>query len=156
MVVPFQVLCLSMPVKAMGFVFAPALFAVGKPAVNLVNMVITAIVMTAAFLVGVRFGAVGVCVAWTAVYPLVFLVTSWRSLRVLDLGLGDLLKETWFPFAASLVTLVVLFAIRSSGIIPETIVYVVLLPLIGACLFAVSVFVFQREEYAKLKGFLVG
>jgi O-antigen/teichoic acid export membrane protein len=155
-VVPFQVLCLSMPVKAMGFVFAPAIFAVGRPVVNLGNMIITGIVMTAAFLAGVRFGPVGVCVAWTAVYPPVFLFTSWRSLKVLNLGLGDFFKETWFPFAASLVTLLVLFAIRSSVIMPAATAAMVLLPLVGACLFAALVFAFQREEYAKLKGFLVG
>lgn len=155
-VVPFQILCLSMPVRAMGFIFAPAVFALGRPTVNLVNMVITCIVMTAAFLVGVRYGAVGVCLAWAIVYPIVFVGTSWRSLRVLGLGLDDFFRETWFPFAASLATLLILLAVRSSPAMPHNLAAMVILPIAGAILFAGLVFAFQREEYARLKGFLVG
>jgi len=77
-------------------------------------------------------------------------------LRLLGLGLPDFFRETWFPFMASLATLLILLAVRSSQAMPHNLVAMVLLPLAGAILFAGLVFAFQREEYARLKGFLVG
>jgi O-antigen/teichoic acid export membrane protein len=155
-VVPFQILCLSMPVRALAVIFPPAVFAVGRAAVNLVNMVITFVVMAIAFLVGVRFGVLGVCVAWATAYPLVFLATSWRSLSVLDVKLTELLKETSFPFGASLLTLLVLMSLRAGLVLPATIGSMIALTLLGICMFLGLVFAFQRHEYARLKGFLLG
>jgi len=155
-VVPFQLLCLMMPLKALGPVLPPAVFAIGKPKVNLVNMIITAFIMGVAFLIGVKGGILGVCTAWIVAYPVVFLITSWRSLKVLGLSLKDFLLEIKFPFLASLLMLICLELLKFAPILSQDLSALVILPLFGAVLYLSLLLFFKREEYYKLKSFLTG
>src|SRR5262249_18728337 len=68
-VVPFRVLCLIMRVKALSPFLPPPVFAIGKPAVNLVNKVFAFVVMACAFLAAIHYGVVGICLAWVIVFP---------------------------------------------------------------------------------------
>jgi O-antigen/teichoic acid export membrane protein len=155
-VVPFQLLCLVMPFKALSPVLPPAVFAIGKPRVNLVNMILTAVMMGAAFLIGVHAGILGVCVAWLIAYPVVFLLTSWRNLKALGLSLKELLWEISFPLLASLLMLVSLALLKITVIAPQSWNALVLLPLFGIVIYSVLVLIFKKEEYSRLKVFLIG
>lgn len=155
-VVPFQMLCLIMPFKALSPLLPPAVFAIGKPKVNLVNMVITAFVMGVAFLVGVQGGIIGVCIAWIIAYPIVFLITARRSLNALGLSLNDFLSEIKFPFFASLLMLICLELMKAALALSESIGSLMILSLFGAAIYAILILVFKREEYDKLKSFLLG
>jgi O-antigen/teichoic acid export membrane protein len=155
-VVPFQVLCLIMPLRALGFIMPPAVFATGRPSVNLVNMVLTFVAMAAAFLVGVRYGVVGVCLAWVAAYPLVFLVATWRSARVLGLSLAEVLRQMWFPFFASAAILVLVMALKR-GFPAWANLGVLAAVAMGALgIYAALIFVFRKDDYLRLKGALLG
>lgn len=155
-VVPFQMLCLIMPLKALSPILPPAVFAIGKPNVNLVNMIITAFVMGIAFLIGINAGILGVCAAWIIAYPIVFLIASWRSLKVLGLSLKDFLREIQFPFFASLFMLISLELLKAVMITSQNLSALMILPLFGAVLYLSLVLFFKREEYYKLKSFLTG
>jgi O-antigen/teichoic acid export membrane protein len=155
-VVPFQVLCLIMPLRALGFIMPPAVFATGKPSVNLVNMVVTFVAMAAAFLVGVRYGVVGVCLAWVVAYPVVFLVATWRSARVLGLSLAEVLRQMWFPFLASAAILVLVIALKR-GFPAWANLGVLAAVVMGALgVYAALIFVFRKDDYLRLKGALLG
>jgi O-antigen/teichoic acid export membrane protein len=155
-VLPFQLLCLVMPLRAMSFIMPPAVFATGKPSVNLVNMVVTFAAMAAAFLVGVRYGVAGVCIAWLAVFPFVFLVTTWRSARALGLSLAEILRQIAFPFIASAAILGAVLALKSgfpTGANPGTLAAIAVCALAA---YAALVFLFRRDDYLRLKGALLG
>lgn len=154
--VPFQMLCLIMPLKALSPVLPPAVFAIGKPRVNLVNMIITALVMGFAFLVGVKAGILGVCVAWLIAYPVVFLITGQRSLKALGLSLKGLLSEIKFPFFSSILMLISAELIRRMILLPQALNPLVILPWFGMAFYFTLVLVFKREEYTRLKAFLLG
>jgi O-antigen/teichoic acid export membrane protein len=155
-VVPFQILCLLMPLKSLSPILPPAVFATGKPMVNLVNMAVSFVVMAAAFLVGVRFGILGVCLAWAIAYPFVFLLTSQRCLRAIDLTLVDMLREMWFPSMASVAIFVLVMFFKTSTANLVNIPMLTVLALSAAALYAALVLLFRREEYLRLKGFLLG
>ncbi len=155
-VLPFQVLCLIMPLRALSPILPPAVFATGQPMVNLVNMIITFVVMAAAFLVGVRYGIVGVCIAWVAAYPFVFLVATQRCARVLGLSLGDVLRQIWFPFSASAAMLLIVMGLKTgfpAWVNLGVLAAVALIALVG---YAALIFVFRKEDYLRLKGALLG
>jgi O-antigen/teichoic acid export membrane protein len=100
-VVPFQLVCVILPLKAFDPVISPAILGIGKPEVGLWNQAITFVVMAIAFVVGVKGGVTGLCIAWVVVYPLVFLLTTWRNLRALGIPFMQLVSAIRFSALSS-------------------------------------------------------
>jgi O-antigen/teichoic acid export membrane protein len=155
-VVPFQVLCLIMPVKALSPILPPAVFAIGKPVVNLFNMVFTFVVMAAAFLVGVQYGVVGLCLAWVVVYPVVFLISTRRCARAIGLRLVDVLREIWFPFLASAAILALVMTVKSALVLSTHLVAVVMMLPVALAMYAALILLFRKNECLSLKHVLFG
>jgi teichuronic acid exporter len=153
-IVPFQLLCLILPLKALNNVPPPAVFAVGKPKVNLVNMAIASLSMAIALLIGVKGGLLGICFAWISVYPIVFLVTSMRCLKVLGISLRQFLSEIAFPFFASTIMLILILLLKK--IIPalQPMSTLIILTMFSITFYFGLAMLFKKEEYAKLKSLL--
>lgn len=155
LVVPFQILCLSLPLKALAAILPPALFGVGQARVNVVNMSIILVLMTIAIAIGVRWGVLGLCLAWVTGYPLAFLWTSRRALSALGLGLKALFAESVFATLASLSMGAVVLASRPLIAGPEaTLAALVLSIAIGAATYGAFVLVFQRSLVTEIRGLL--
>lgn len=110
-VLPFQILCLVLPLKSLGSLFPPALFAIDRPQVNVVNMALSLAGMGVAFVVGVQYGLIGLCLAWLAGYPIIFCVTAYRALGALGVSVRKAALGVRFPLVA---TLVMAFALAAS------------------------------------------
>lgn len=85
-----QLLCIVGLLRALGFLGPPLLDGIGKPELTLRYMTAAAIVVPAMFLVGAnvlgdRFGMMSVAIAWAVGYPLAFLVLSYLVVRSIDL-----------------------------------------------------------------------
>jgi len=100
-VLPFQLISIVLPLKALSSILPPALFAIGRPAVNIVNMAISVCIMSVAFLVGVQKGLVGVCLAWVIAYPMVFVIINKRALDALHIPLTSYFREILFPLTSA-------------------------------------------------------
>jgi len=104
-----QLLALAMPFMTLQILFAPATNAVGREAVALRVAMCGAVILPAAFLVGVRFGIVGMAYAWLIGMPLLLVVSAALSLPAIGLS-----AATWARsaspgfFAAAGMVLVVL------------------------------------------------
>lgn len=153
-VVPFQLLCLALPFKALSPILSPAVFAIGRPMVNLVNMVMTAGAMAAAFLVGVRAGIIGVCVAWVAVYPVVFGVTTIRSLRTLGIPAAQYVAELRFPLLASASMWGAIKLLGNVIHTPQPLYALVLFTVFGLLFYLSLAVALKREEYAEIRSLL--
>lgn len=101
-VVPFQILCLVLPFRALGLLFAPALFGTGRPRVAVENNAITLGCVAVALIVGVQWGVVGLCVGWLVGYVPVFCATAYRSLAALEIPVGRAVAVIGIPLAATL------------------------------------------------------
>lgn len=89
---PFvTVLALTMPFMTVQVMFPPVCNALGRPGLNTVISGVGAVMMPVAFLVGIRFGAIGLAWAWLTVYPLFTLVTIRIAGAPLGLRARDLL-----------------------------------------------------------------
>src|SRR5262249_54858697 len=102
-VIPFQILCLALPFRALGLLFAPALFGTGRPRVAVENNAIPLAVVAVALVVGVQWGVVGLCAGWLVGYIPAFFVTAYRALATLGIPAGRAVPVMVIPLAATLV-----------------------------------------------------
>lgn len=153
-IVPFQLLCLTLPLKALSAIFSPALFAVGKPSVNLINMAITSIVMAIAFLIGVKGELLGVCIAWIFAYSIVFIITTVNYLKVLGIPLKQYGSELIFPFVVSILMLISILLFREIIIGFQPLSTLTILVLVGSVFYLSLALIFKKDKYLELKRLL--
>ncbi len=96
-VLPLQILSMVTAFRAIHLVNAPLEMAVGRPGVSILNFGIIISVLALSFLAGASFGLIGLAYAWLS-FPVVFLVTTSITLRLIGLPLGVYLKELKHPF----------------------------------------------------------
>lgn len=83
-------LALAMPMMTLQTLYAPASDACGRPGIGAKNGATGAILLPAAFLIGVHWGLMGLVAAWFAAYPLYLAISTWRTLPVIGVRLRDL------------------------------------------------------------------
>lgn len=88
---PLKTLCLMSILRSMAVLSAPLTNALGMPGIALFNSLLCALFMPAAFWVGARSGIEGISLAWLLVYPFLFLIMLWNSIRIIRISM----KEYW-------------------------------------------------------------
>ncbi len=101
-ILPLQLLTLIMPFRMLGNIMSPVLRGIGRADAALLNLIISAFIMTSAFLIGSNWGLIGICYAWLIAYPLVYSIVIIRSMRVFDIPLISYLKCLYKPIIAAL------------------------------------------------------
>jgi O-antigen/teichoic acid export membrane protein len=120
-VVPFQILCLVLPFRAVGLLFPPVLLAIGRPRIAVENNAATLASVALALLVGAQWGVVGLCVGWLAGYVPVFCAVASRSLVVLQIPLGRAVAAIAPPLGVGMVMSIGVLGARSlvAGVLPQ-------------------------------------
>ena len=101
-ILPLQLLTLIMPFRMLGNIMSPVLRGIGRADTAVINLGLSAVIMTSAFLIGTKWGLLGVCYAWLIAYPLVYSIVITRSMRVFAIPLGSYLKSLLKPGIAAL------------------------------------------------------
>ncbi len=156
-VLPLQILAIVMPIRMISTILPPVLWGVGRPAVSAVNYLIAAIIMPLAFVVGVRSGPVGLAMAWLVAYPIIYLVTIVRTVRVIQLSGIKLLGAMWRPALAGGVMYIAVIAARhflptDLGGVVRLVTFVVT----GIGVYSVLVFAFYRDGVNEIQELLKG
>ncbi|GLV24039.1 lipopolysaccharide biosynthesis protein [Sphingobium sp. Cam5-1] len=90
---PFvSVLALAMPFMTLQVMFAPVSNALGRPGTTARIAAVGAILMPAAFLIGIQFGAIGLAWAWLGAFPILTIVTARLAGGPMGLRLSDLIR----------------------------------------------------------------
>jgi teichuronic acid exporter len=97
---PLKILCFVSAFKAISAIYGPVLLAKGNAGLMGLNNAVMAVVLTCSFYVGAQYGLDGLAYAWL-VFPLLFCVTSYVSLRSIEATILDLLKAVKHPIAAT-------------------------------------------------------
>lgn len=113
-ILPFQIVCLVMPLRIVATVLEPMLQGGGYAKLTLMNACRTLGVMIIAFLVGSRAGIVGVSLAWLLAWPLVFNFNLGRSLPMLNLSRRDLIAALSRSWIAGLAMIIIVSGLRLS------------------------------------------
>ena len=98
-----QLLGVVMPFRLLSNIFPPLLWGVGSPSTSATNFLVAALLMPVAFYIGARWGVLGLAYAWLCVYPLVFLITAFRTCNKVGLSIGKYLLQMFKPVAAGMI-----------------------------------------------------
>ena len=153
-ILPLQILSMITAFRAMHVMNAPMEMAVGKPGITVRNFAIIAAVMGSSFFIGSSYGLVGLAYSWLA-FPVVFLVTTSRSLSLLGLTLSNYIKELRHPFLATtgmtaMVLLIQNTALINSGLVTHTAASAG----VGLTAYLLYFSVFNREIFADARSLL--
>jgi len=88
-----QILLAVQPFRAISSFSSSLIDALGRPAVSAVNTFILLIIMVPSFLLGSRWGMIGVSVMWCLAYPVAFFITMSRNMRVAQIPLKKYLMQ---------------------------------------------------------------
>ena len=103
-IIPLQILALVMPFRALGNIITPLLWGIGMPRVSATNLLIAAIIMPIAFMVGSQWGPVGLSLCWILVFPFIYFVYLLRTCPLIGIKATDCLKTITGPLI-SIVTM---------------------------------------------------
>ena len=128
MILPFKILCLIAALRAINAFNSRLVYATGHPGIALSNTAICSLIMPLGFLIGSKYGLEGLSYAWLFLFPIVFLITTKRSISVINLNLSEYFKNLISPiiatsFMALLVQLSKILLINSSNEIFQLIFY---------------------------------
>jgi O-antigen/teichoic acid export membrane protein len=144
-VLPLQILAFIMPLRTIGNFIPNAVQAVGRSDILLKNAIVLGVIGPSAFIVGVHWGLVGLCVAWLVATPLIFVQNTARSLPVLELRFGQVVKAMWPPAFAGAIMYATLFTLRLTMPLQSAVVQLIVLVSIGAVLYIGISLVVNRE-----------
>lgn len=156
-VLPLQILAIVMPLRMISTVMPPVLWGVGKPTVSAINYLIAAIIMPLALVYGARWGPVGLAMAWLVAYPIIYVVTIVRTVRVIQLSASKLFGAMWRPALAGGVMYIAVIAARhflptDLGGVARLVTFVVT----GIGVYSGLVFAFYREGVNEIQELLKG
>ncbi|MCB1948203.1 lipopolysaccharide biosynthesis protein [Nitrosomonas sp.] len=100
-IIPLQILALVMPFRALGNIITPLLWGIGMPRVSATNLLIAAIIMPIAFMVGSQWGPVGLSLCWILVFPFIYFVYLLRTCPLIGIKATDCLKTITGPLISS-------------------------------------------------------
>ncbi len=145
-ILPLQILALVMPVRLISTVIPPVLWGTGNPRVSAENFLISAVLMIPAFIFGAQYGPVGLAVAWASAYPLVFLITTFRASRCVQLRTFDFLGDMYKPLLAAAGMYAIILAVKPFIYgNPGSIVFLLQAAFIGAFSYGTILFLIHRD-----------
>jgi O-antigen/teichoic acid export membrane protein len=151
-IVPFQFICIVIPLISISPIFPSALNAVGRQGIVFSNSIIESSIMVIVILIGVRFGLLGICITWIIFYPIAFLIISQRSLHALGSELKDLFRVFYFPVVSSIMVCLSVLSIKRMLIESVNSAFMLVISVvIGLIVYSVIVFIFKRDSIIKIR-----
>lgn len=102
-----HLLALAMPFMTLQVLYSPACDASGRPGIGVLSGAFGAAILAAGFLIGVRWGAMGLAAAWLAAYPVYLAVGTYLALPVIGARPRDLADAIAPPLLAALAMAIV-------------------------------------------------
>ena len=112
-VVPLQLLALSTGFRAVTPVLSQVLNAVGQSRLSMQYGLLSAVVLPPAFyLLGQRWGTVGLALVWLFVFPILVVPACRRALQTIELPSREYLRALWPAASASLLMAATVLAVK--------------------------------------------
>ena len=154
-IIPLKVLCIVSTLRAINAVNVPLVVAKGKPNIAMISNLIFAAILPIAFYLGSFYGLTGFSYSWLIVFPFLFLITTYISLKTIGLSMMEYFKELRHVFAGSL------FMTASVIIVQKTFLAglghldrIIGASLTGAAAYLLYYFIFNREMLAEVRAVL--
>ena len=151
-ILTMQLVSLVIPMRQLNVLNTPALLGIGRPDINVVNLIFALLIMPAAFLLGSRWGLHGVAIAWVLAYPVYFVIMLYRSLPVLGVSAARYFSSIW---PQALAAAVMYFAVATSGAMLQqydvaTVVVLLLMVMSGMVVYFLSLMLLRRHLVSEM------
>ncbi len=152
-IIPFQILCLSSPLRMMSEMLATTSTAVGEPIKNTHALVIS-LLMLPIMLAGIQYGVEGACWAWLIITIISSAVHIRMMLPVFHVSLNDFVTSLIPGFTSALIMLTGLQWLRSDleNTVEPWQLFILTIPL-GGVLFAIAAFALFRQQVLETAGY---
>jgi len=149
------VLALAMPFLTLQVMFPPMCNAMGRPGLSARIAMIGALIMPVAFLIGIRFGTIGLAFAWLCAYPVFALITARLAGRLIALDFRTLSQSVAPGFVCA--TAMALVVMGADHLLPPLAAPLRLLMLVGVggASFAGLLMLVSRETIHELVALVV-
>ncbi|MEE9442385.1 MAG: lipopolysaccharide biosynthesis protein [candidate division Zixibacteria bacterium] len=146
-VIPLQLISLIVPLRALNVSLTPAINGIGRPDINAKTLAIACIVLPAAFIIGIKWGLVGVSLAWLIAYSIWFLYMLSQVLPAVGLNILRYLNVLWVPFiwGGIMYGAVYLTRIFTQAIQLAQLPTLVVLIIIGGAVYSTGMFIFSKN-----------
>jgi O-antigen/teichoic acid export membrane protein len=153
---PFvAILALAMPFMTLQVMFAPVSNALGRPGITARISAVGALLMPCAFLIGIRFGAIGLAWGWLLAFPILTIVTIRLAGAPMGLRAGDMVKAA-APAALVSAAMAVVVRMVDSGLPPlPAPIHLAILVAVGGLAFAAILLLFARDAADELAGLVI-
>ena len=101
-VVPLQILSLVIPIRMVSNLMSPALLGLGRADTIFLNVITASLALPLGFLIGCHWGIIGVSIAWSTIFPIVFIFNLSRTARILKIKARDVIGEMASPVVAAI------------------------------------------------------
>ena len=148
-----RILALAMPMMTLQILFGPAINALGKARLAVRNAIAGAVIMPAAFLIGIQWGGIGLAWAWLTGMAALLAVTLAFSLPIVGVSAGALARAVAPPLGAALAMAAAVAALDSMRATAGSGARLALLVPAGAALYGGLLLLFARPivvEVARL------
>jgi O-antigen/teichoic acid export membrane protein len=146
-----QTLCVVNLLRVSGMLFAPVLHARGRADLVLRYVIVSALVLPASMLVGVRFGLTGVLAAWAIAYPVIYLYCLFLCLRDLKLPIHQFLHSIKAVLIVSTTMVAVVLAVKSLAVDLHVAARLSVAILAGATTYLAVFLLFYKEQIAEVR-----
>lgn len=106
---PLCILSFGIPLRALNTLPGVVTRSLGRPMVDVENATTGFLILLPAFAIGVLWGEIGLALAWTLAFPLVFLQNAKTSLQVFQIPLWQMLQQIKPPLLCATLMCVILF-----------------------------------------------
>ena len=154
-ILPVRLLAVVATVRSIQPLIPQVLFAIGQSRLNMINAMLTALVLPVCFVLASRWGISGVAAAWLIVGPLMFGRLLLRTLRLIELPTRQYLMCLWPATSACLVMVCAVVSVDRAflGAAPAYVSLIINI-VIGALAYTVTLLTFHRARIASLRGML--
>lgn len=161
-IAPLRLLALYASIRSLAPLLAQVLNALGESRFAMLNNVAAALLLPAGFLVGSRFGTVGVAAAWIVVHPLVLVPLYRRTFLVTGLTLRAYLAALAPAVSGTLLLVVAVLGVRlllpagvpGAGAAGSPVLRLALQVAAGAAAYGLALFLFHRDRLRAFRGLL--
>jgi len=145
-----RILGCAMPFVTLQILYAPATNALGRPSIAAAISGTGAIIMPISYLFAVHYGAVGMAYAWLAGFPLLTLVATILSLRVIGLRPGALLAALAPALGGGLVMAAAVIAVDHLLAPLPPLPHLMILVVTGAASYTATLLLTARHVFGEL------
>jgi len=146
--VPLQILSLVIPFRMISNLISPALLGLGQPVINLYNVITASLILPFVQLIACIWGGIiGVSIAWSTIFPIIFLINLSRMLKMLKQGFREVFVAISKPISSAVVMYISVVVIKSIMSGSNPILRLSLSIFTGAVVYACMILIVNREGY---------